>query len=157
MVIVVMIIGLLSAITMPRVASVQRQNHLRHAALTLAEHLRLARETAMARATPITVLFTPAQSRYEAPQIENPERPGQTLLVNLRESIDPSVTLTAEFNGVSSLEFGIDGLPRAAGQPVTTSSIIIADGRAAETVHLLHGWGTAHWQALDTGDSGETP
>lgn len=155
MVIVVMIVGLLAAITMPRVAAVQRQNHLRHAALTLVEHLRLARETAMARATPINVVFIPDQAVYEASQLESPEQPGQALRVNLRAMIDPSIRLTAVFNGVASLEFGVDGLPRAGGQPVTSSTIIIADDRVSETVRLLHGWGTAQW--LPTTNASGTP
>ena len=56
MAITVMIIGLLAAISMPRVAAVQRKNYLRNAAMTLAEHLRLAREIAMSQATPIEVV-----------------------------------------------------------------------------------------------------
>lgn len=157
MVIVVMILGLLSAVTMPKFAAVQRQNRLRNAALTLVEHLRLARETAIARATPVVVTFTPAQAIYAAPQVESPERPGETLQVNLRQSLHSGIALTAQFNHTSTLEFGIDGLPRAAGQPVTSSSLVITDGSASESIALIHGWGTARWVSPGGGASGAAP
>ena len=155
--IVVMIIGLLAAISMPRVASVQRKNYLRNAAMTLAEHLRLGRETAIAGAIPITFSFSPSLAVYEATQLQDPEHPGETLRVDLRQRINPSITLTASFNGASSLDFGVDGLPRVAGQPVTSSTIIIADGTVSETVRLLHGWGTASLQTAAAGSPGGTP
>ena len=152
--IVVMIIGLTAAISMPRVASVQRKNNLRNAAMMLAEHLRLARETAIARATPVNFVFNPTLATYESLQTLDPERPGETLRIDLRQRINSTISLTATFNGASTLVFGIDGLPRAAGQPVTSSSISIADSSGVETVKLLHGWGTAQWQAAGPGSRG---
>ncbi len=149
-----MIIGLTAAISMPRVASVQRKNNLRNAAMTLAEHLRLARETAIARATPVDFVFNPTLATYESLQILDPDRPGETLRIDLRQRINSTISLTATFNGASTLVFGIDGLPRAAGQPVTSSTISIADSSGNETVKLLHGWGTAQWQAAGPGSRG---
>jgi len=154
MVIVVMILGLAAAISMPRLASVQGKNNLRNAAMTLAEHMRLARETAIARATPVTFAFNPSLAVYESLQTPDPERPGQTIRVDLRQRINSTVALTASFNGASSLVFGVDGLPRVAGQPVTSSTILIADRDAAETVKLLHGWGTVEWQPAGPGSRG---
>ena len=151
MVIVVMILGLLAAVSMPRLASVQRQNRLRSAALTMVEHLRLARETAVAQGTPVTVVFTPSEATYQAPQVDDPERPGEFLQVDLRQRIHEGITLEALFNNSNTLEFGIDGLPRAAGRPVTSSLLRVADGSASETVSLLHGWGTAQWQSPNSG------
>ncbi len=155
--IVVMIIGLLAAITMPKVATVQRKSELRSAAMTLAQHLRMAREAAIAQAMPITVTFTPSLAVYEATQLPDPERPGQTLRVDLRERIHPGITLTASFNGATSLVFGVDGLPRVAGQPVTTSSLLISDNSLSESVQLMHGWGTARWQENWTESQGVSP
>lgn len=154
MVIVVMITGLAAAVTMPRLASVQGKNNLRNAAMTLAEHMRLARETAIARAAPVTFVFNPSLAVYESLQTLDPERPGETIRVDLRQRISSTATLTASFNGASSFVFGVDGLPRVAGQAVTSSTIAIADGGAIETVKLLHGWGTAEWQPAGPGSRG---
>jgi len=154
MVIVVMILGLAAAISMPRLASVQGKNNLRNAAMTLAEHMRLARETAIARATPVTFAFNPSLAVYESLQTPDPERPGESMRVDLRQRINSTVALTASFNGASSLVFGVDGLPRVAGQPVTSSMIAISDRGAAETVKLLHGWGTVEWQPAGPGSRG---
>jgi Tfp pilus assembly protein FimT len=68
LVIVVMIIGLAVSITMPRVADVRRKGNLRNAAMTLAEHLRLARTTAITRAVPVEFIFDPSLAIYRCPQ-----------------------------------------------------------------------------------------
>jgi Tfp pilus assembly protein FimT len=154
MVIVVMIIGLTVSIAMPRVTEVQRKNSLRNAALTLAEHLRLARTTAINRASVIHVSFDTVNATYSSSQLSDPERPNQTLWVNLRDSVGPTVVLNAVFNGTSTLSFGVDGLPRSSTGAVTTSTIRISEGNASEAVTLLHGWGTAQWMPAGAGSQG---
>jgi len=154
MVIVVLITGLAAAVSLPRLASVQGKNNLRNAAMTLAEHMQLARETAIARATPVTFVFKPSLALYESLQTPDPERPGESIRVDLRQRINSTVALTGSFNGASSLVFGVDGLPRVAGQPVTSSTISIADSGGSESVKLLHGWGTVQWQPAGPGSQG---
>lgn len=154
MVIVVMIIGLTVSIAMPRMTDVRRKNGLRNAALMLAEHLRLARNTAITRAMTVDVVFNTQLATYSCSQLLDPERPTQALTVNLRTSVGSSVVLNASFNGTSTLSFGVDGLPRTATGPVTASTIRISEGSASETVTLTHGWGTAKWQIAGSGSPG---
>jgi Tfp pilus assembly protein FimT len=154
LVIVVMIIGLTVSIAMPRMTEVRRKNSLRNAALMLAEHLRLARNTAITRAMTIDVVFNPEQATYSCAQLADPERPNQTLTVDLRASVGPLAVMNATFNGANTLSFGVDGLPRTATGAVTTSTIRISEGSASETVTLTHGWGTAQWQTATSGSPG---
>lgn len=156
LVIVVMIIGLTVSITLPRMADVQQKGRLRNAAMTLAEHLRLARTTAITRAVPVEFTFDPVLATYQCLQLKDPEQPSQTLSVDLRKSVSSDVQLNASFNSASSLVFGIDGLPRTLSGPVTTSTIRLSDGRAQEFVTLLHGWGTAQWQPAGPGSQGSS-
>ncbi len=151
---VMLIIGILAAVSMPRVAALQRRNELRNAAMTLAEHMRIARTAAMSQAKPVEFIFNTTDATYQVPQLPDPERPGQVLFVDLRSRLSSRATLVASFNGAQSLVFGVDGLPRVAGQGVTTSTLTISEGSESEWITLRHGWGTATWTAASSGSRG---
>lgn len=133
--IIVMILGLMSAIGIPRFASTLDAVTLRTQAAALRAHLTHARRTAISTGRPTTVAFQPLTRTYFSSTVDFPDRPGQLINVDLAESLSPQVQLLANFDGYATITFGIDGIPQTSGGALSSGVITLTlDERSVQIV-----------------------
>lgn len=122
LVVVVLIIGIVSALALPRMRLSLQHFETENAARRLARDIERAQQAARNQSRSITINLDPATTSYTIPLLDDPDRPETTVAVQLR-SLYPHVSLsTADFNG-TPLRFDGYGLPNKGGQiDLTVSS-----------------------------------
>ena len=112
LVIVVMIIGIASAIAVPRFAGAMRDVQLEAAGKRVAADLRYARQYAKTKGTTQSVVFTPASDSYTLPGVNDIDHPSQAFAVDLTLGEYPATIVSASFgSGGTTIVFDMYGRP----------------------------------------------
>ena len=122
LVVVVIILAILGAVGVPRLAGVMRRQEFDNIARRVMEDIRLARTQAIVSKASCRVLFEPDQHRYRIPEMVDRDHPSRAYVVPLDGS-DASVSLAAaDFAGAGTLLFSSLGVPQASG------SVLLGNG-----------------------------
>lgn len=129
--IAVLVLGILAAVALPRVADSLDTSRARAAAAQVAADLAHARQQAITRGADQTILFTDANDSYELVGLANPDRPSEPYLIDLASS-SYSATL-------GNIAFGDTGtastlLFNQFGRPDYGGSVVVSVGDVEQTV-----------------------
>ncbi len=127
---VIVIMGLLAAVAVPRYAAAANRYHLSFATQRIAADLELARSRAIQSSTTTSIKFDPLTHTYTLTGFTTVDRAGNTRVVNMAD--DPyDVTLhSANFDGTFVAEF--DGF----GKPTSAGSVVLVRGGQRYQVSL---------------------
>lgn len=115
---VVVILGVISAIAMPRYADFIAQQRLNAAARRVTTDLKLAQREARFTGTSRTITFNVAANRYTLVEIKDIDHPTEPYVVDLgREPYRVSM-VSANFGGDAELVFSGHGVPDSGGSVV---------------------------------------
>lgn len=133
LVVVVLVMGILAAAAVPRIASSIAYYRIESAAKQIQSDLELARESARYAGNNRTVTFDVSTNSYTLAGVAHPNRPRQTYVVNL-SSTDYPVSLVSVALGLAgtslSVTFDMYGKPDAGG------SIVISSAGQQRTVQI---------------------
>ena len=127
---VIAIIGVLSAIAMPRWSGATQNYRMSLAAMRLANDLTMAQARANHASTPITVTFDTSAGKYQITGIADPDRPSQAYAVSLTDDPYRVSIVSATFGSAGSPQVTFD----AYGTPTAGGSIVIAAGPLQRTI-----------------------
>ena len=130
LVIVVLILGIVSAAAAPKFARSLRHSRLDAACLRVKADLNLARQTAISRSNSQSVQFTAGSATYTLPGVTHPDHPSLSYSVNLSGEPYGATVSAADFGGSSTVQFNRFGQPNAGG------TITVAVGASTKTVAL---------------------
>ncbi len=140
--IVIIILGILATVTMPRLSNTVQAANVRSCAATIQSHLAYARSVAMSRGRTVTVVFENNDARYSCPDIGFPDQPGSSLQVNVRMMFDPSIALNASFDQGGTIAFDGEGMPRVGTVPLVHGTVDVSAAGVAHRVHVSPVLGT---------------
>ncbi len=136
MIVVLIIVGLLSAIAVPRFAGAMQSGNADLAARKLAADLRLAQARAIQTQQQQSVVFSKDGLSYTLSGVTDPDHPSRSYVVLLNQ---PPYTNTliagVDLNGEQILTFDRFGSPSAPG------TIVLATGKRTRTVRIGAGAG----------------
>lgn len=115
MVVVLAIIGVLSAIALPRFGSSLTRVRLDNAARRIVRDVELAQRTARARSISVNMVFNQAAERYRIVGLPSLESSQRVYRVDLEVEYDGVVINTANFGGSNSFTFDGYGVPNNGG------------------------------------------
>ena len=150
MTLVIMILGLLAAISMPRISTCVLAAHLRTAAATIESHLDHARSVAINQGRTVTITFDNSLARYQSSEVGFPEQPGSLLSVDLRAEFGTAIELQANFDGNSTISFDSEGMPRVAGAVLTEGSVDLGAEGMRHRITIHPGLGLASRAVVST-------
>lgn len=127
-IVVVLIMGILTAIVIPRYSEAVRAYRVDLAAERIAADLRLAREHAMTGSTSETVNFDIGTNSYSIPGLPDMNHPGQTHSVTLSSPPHQCTLMFADFSGAPTISFDLYGTPTSGG------SVVIGIGTYTKTI-----------------------
>ena len=130
-VIVVLIMGIVSAVAVPRFADSLHRRRVDAAARRIKADLQWIRQTAMASSASLSVQFYPLTGTYECAGISHLDRPGRPYVVDLTIHPYQVQLATASFGGASTLQFN------RYGQPLAGGGISVRSGGFQQTV-MIH-------------------
>jgi Tfp pilus assembly protein FimT len=130
LVIVVLIVGIVSATAAPKFARSLRRSRLDAACLRVKADLNLARQTAISRSSSQSVQFTTGSGTYTLPGMTHPDRPTLTYSVNLSGEPYGATVIGAAFGASSTVQFD------RFGQPSATGVVTVAIGSSTQTVSV---------------------
>jgi MSHA pilin protein MshC len=128
LVIVVLILGIISATAAPKFARSLRQSRLDAACLRVKADLNLARQTAISRSSSQSLQFTNGSATYTLPGMTHPDHPSLAYSVNLSGEPYGATVSAATFGGSSTVQFDRFGQPTAGG------TVTVAVGTSTKTV-----------------------
>lgn len=107
---VVLIIGIISAVAVPKVYDSMNSYHLTLAADTIIADLKYARQEARSRSQSISIIFDLTNDSYTISDVSSRNHPGQSYVVNLQDSKTPA-DITDVKNGpvIVFNQYGIPG------------------------------------------------
>jgi len=129
-VIVILIIGMLAGVAVPRLSMVTLRNHADAAAQRIAYELEYAASLAERQSADQQVIFDAAADTLELVGVSDPDRPGSPYLVRLNQPPYRADVQSASFGIDSSVIF--DGF----GQPDTAGTVVLQVGDFQKTVTL---------------------
>jgi Tfp pilus assembly protein FimT len=135
--ITVLIIGILSAVVVPRFLESVDMFRAEAAATRVAADLKFARRTARTSTSEETVTFDTAGDKYAFSSAKDLDHPGQVRAVDLSRSPYRARLVTADFNGAAQVTFNAYGVPNAGGY------VTVRSGDHERTVVLDAGTGRA--------------
>lgn len=118
LVVVLSIVGALSAIAIPRFASAITHYRVESAAQRLVLDLEYARKHAMHTAMSQTVALNVAGDRYELVGVQHLDQSSKPYVVELSEAPYQARIVSAVFGGDAEVIFDIHGVPDSGGQVV---------------------------------------
>ena len=121
LVMVVIIVGIMSAIVAPRIFTSLAYHHVEAAAKRVQVDLELARRQARATSASQTVQFLVNADSYSLPAMNDLDRPGSIYSVDLSTAPYEASILSADFGGDAVLIFDGYGVPDSAGQVIVES------------------------------------
>ncbi len=139
--IVILILGILAAVSIPRLSGSLQAARLSFAASALQVHLAHARSVAITSGRVVTVTFDNSSDSYASADVGFPDQPGSTLDVNVRSMFDPSIDLQANFDAGNTISFDIEGAPRVAGVPLNVGFVDLSVGEMSQRVRVHSGLG----------------
>lgn len=138
------IIGIISAIALPRYAGFVATQQTEAAARRVLADLTYAQRQARLTSSPKRVVFYAGTGNYELPDMASIERKGKTYSVDLTSDPYRATILTANFGGDGAVIF--DGY----GSPDTSGSVIISVGKYRQTVTVDGGLNRPRIEAVIT-------
>jgi len=121
--IVVLIIGIFAAVTIPKYGDSTSRFRAEAAAKRIAADLMYARQVAMNQGTSQPVTFAISTNSYSMPNAPDPNRSAFAYSVNLSSTAYPATILAADFGGAASVTFDIHGQANAAGYVTIESDV----------------------------------
>lgn len=128
LVIVVMILGIMAAVAVPRYAESLSQHRVGAAARRIEADLELARRRARISSTGQSVQFDTGSHSYVLPGVPHLDHPGQDYAVELGRPPYTASILSADFGGDTELLFNGYGFPDSAG------TIVVQSGKYQKTI-----------------------
>ena len=116
LVIVVLIIGIMTAAAVPEFGDSLQFNRVESAASRIAADLQMARNRARMASADQVVDFDAAAASYTMPGLPDLDHPGQDYTVNLAGSPYNVLLTYVDFNGVDLVTFNGSGIPDSAGE-----------------------------------------
>ena len=126
--IVVLIMGILSAATVPKLLDSVAFYSVDAAAKRIKQDLELARRRARSKSVAQSVQFDSNTSTYVLPNVQHIDRSGATYSVNLTRAPYSSSLYSVNFNGSETVTFNGYGVPSSAG------TIEVEAGTYAQTI-----------------------
>lgn len=146
LVITVLVIGILSAVAMPRFASAVARLRTEAVAKRVASDLNYARRNAIQTSRLATVTFRASPAGYDFTGVANPARPSQNYSVNLAD-LDSGVVLSSfSFDGGATFSFNNYGRPLVGTAPLASGTIRVASGEHSFNVTINASTGEATTQ-----------
>jgi len=130
MVIVVLIIGILTASAAPRMAGAIRTSRLDAACRRITADLAWARQSAINKSTAQTVQFTPASGSYTLALAADLDRPAAAYVVTLTSAPYSCTLVSATLGADTNVVFDRFGRPDSGG------TIVVGAGSSTKTVTL---------------------
>ena len=130
LVLVLAIVGVLSAVAAPRFASSSAHYRADAAAWRIRMDLALARDLARTTGSTHSVGFAVAADTYTLPGAADPDRPASIYTVDLAADPYGAQLISADFGGASQVSF--DGF----GSPAAGGTVVIQAGHVQKTVTL---------------------
>ena len=140
--IVILVLGIVTAVSVPRISIGVQAAQLRTAVAGIESHLAFARRTAINRGRPVTLTFDNLLETYSSADIGYPEQPASMLLVDLRSAYDPAMNLEASFDGLVAITFDPEGMPHAGSSPLANGTINVSTGGVVYRIMIKPGLGT---------------
>lgn len=136
MVIVVLILGIIAAVAVPRYVDSLAHFRVEAAAKRINADLWLARRTAKTSRAERTVDFDVPGNQYELVGMYDIDHPNQTYDVDLAKTGYPASLVSADFDGNDSLTFDMYGRPFTGSPlaPLVTGSIVVESAGQQRTI-----------------------
>ncbi len=136
LVIVVLLVGIVSAVAAPRFASTLSHYRAETAARRIRADLNFARRQAKSSGQERTVTFSPVTNSYQLLDVPDPDHSDQAYVVELSETGNSASLVSVDFDGELSLTFDVYGRPRAGSPlaPLSSGTIVVAAGEWQSTV-----------------------
>lgn len=115
---VVLVIGILTAIGTPHFARSTRANNARNASTQIADYVNYVRETAINEGRETEIVIDETNDRFSSSNVDFPSRPGSNISVPLKATFDQSIEVTGSFDGQTTLRFDLEGVPNVNGSPL---------------------------------------
>lgn len=128
--ITVLIIGIMSAVGIPRFAAVLHQRRVTASAERIRADLEMARQNAIASSVNQGVQFTPGSESYSLLGIDSLDHPGQPYAVDLKSYPYHSQIISATLGGDAAVQFDRYGKPDSGGV------VTVQCGSTLQTVSL---------------------
>lgn len=141
LVIVLLVIGLASAIAAPRFAESLRVTQLEAAAQQLAAHIRYLRAVAINEGRTVTLVCDNVNETYQCDSVDFPERIGDPLFVSLPDDYDATFRLNANFDSTSTMSFDFEGVPHVGATPMSNGRVTLRSGDYRFRVRVAAGTG----------------
>ncbi len=131
--VVVLIIGIMAAIALPKWSSALQQNYVNNAANRIVADLARAQALAYATSTTQTITFNVAANQYTIDQLADPNHPTQVYTVSLAGPPYYATLVSVNLSGANPVTFNGYGLP--VGLPVG-GTIVVGAGSLTHTITL---------------------
>jgi type IV fimbrial biogenesis protein FimT len=138
---VVLILGILAAVALPRWATAIQQCYVDNAAKRIVADLAKAQSLAYATSMARTVTFTVNTNQYTIDGLADPDHPTATYTVRLAASPYNSSLVSVNLPGAQPVTFNGYGLP--VGLPASGGTIVVAAGTLRHTITIDATTGTA--------------
>lgn len=126
--IVVLILGILTAVAAPRYVESVALYRAEAAAKRIAADLELARRRAKATSAASSVIFSTRLNNYSLPGIKDFDHPGSDYVVDLSATGYPASLVSVDFGGRKTVDFDIYGTPNRGG------TIVVEAGSFQKTI-----------------------
>lgn len=134
LVITILVIGILSAVALPRFVDAVDRLRTEAVARRIASDLNYARRMAIQSSRTVTVTFVASPAGYQMAGVVHPDHPSQSYAVGLAD-LDSTVALkTFQFNGGGSLSFNTYGRPLVGVAALVTGTVEVSSGNRVFTV-----------------------
>ena len=140
--IVILVLGLVSAIAAPRLGDCVRGSRLRAAAIQMAGHIDYIRRVAINEGRSTTFSVLASGNGYWSNDVDFPERIGTRLHMNVIQTFDSTIRVSADFDSQTTLTFDFEGTPRVAGAVMQNGRASIGYGDQYYDIFISPGSGT---------------
>ena len=140
--IVILILGIVSAVAAPRLGDSVRGSRLRAAANQIAGHVDYIRRVAVNEGRSASLVVNPVTDRYRSTNVDFPDQVGNLIRVGIKSVFDDEFELTADFDSQNAMTFDFEGVPRVGGTPMQSGTISIGYGGEFYDIVIAPGLGT---------------
>ena len=134
--ITVLVMGVLSAVALPKFAVVLESRRADATARRIAADLEYARRTAMTTSRNCSVQFLSSLDRYTMTGVPHPHRPGQNYAVTLSEISEGVQITNVDFDAGATLTYTVHGLPVVGTSPLVSGQLVVSSGSASRTLTI---------------------
>ena len=141
--IVMLVLGIMAAVTTPRFTSAVQSSQAHAAAIQVASHINYVRRVARSEGRTTTLRFEPSQGAYASTTVDFPDRAGERLDVDLKATYDSSLILSCDLDGATAMTFDLEGIPHVGAQWLQKGVVTITVGNSTQYVVIASGAGIA--------------